>query len=81
MFTRRRFLTGAGGLAAAAIAALELPSQAAPYKDAPLQVFGAHEEATLGQMRNCMGVGNVVAGVAAAALLLDKRGRDSAGLS
>ena len=31
-----------------------------------MQVFGQHEEATLAQMRNCMGVGNLVAGVGCA---------------
>lgn len=46
----------------AAVAA-ELPPQAPQYRDAPLQVFGEHDEGTLAQMRNCMGVGNVVAGV------------------
>lgn len=29
----------------------------------PLKVFGDHDEGTLAQMRNCMKVGNVVAGV------------------
>ncbi len=48
------------------IATVELPPQEAAYADAPLTVFGPHEEATLGQMRNCMGVGNVVAGVVCA---------------
>ncbi len=38
-------------------------AQPAAYRDAPLAVFGTHEPNTLGQMRNCMGVGNVVAGV------------------
>ncbi len=48
------------------LAAVTLPEQDAAYQDAPLQVFGTHDEATLGQMRNCMGVGNVVAGVVCA---------------
>ena len=48
------------------IAAVELPPQADAYKDAPLTVFGPHEAGTLGQMRNCMAVGNVVAGVVCA---------------
>ncbi len=48
------------------IAAVELPPQDAAYADAPLKVFGAHDESTLGQMRNCMGVGRVVAGVVCA---------------
>jgi tRNA-splicing ligase RtcB (3'-phosphate/5'-hydroxy nucleic acid ligase) len=33
------------------------------FKDAPLQVFGEHDEATIAQMKNCMAVGNVVSGV------------------
>ena len=33
------------------------------FKNAPLKVFGQHEDATIAQMRNCMSVGNVVAGV------------------
>jgi tRNA-splicing ligase RtcB (3'-phosphate/5'-hydroxy nucleic acid ligase) len=51
---------------AAEAASVELPPQAAAYQDAPLRVFGEHAEATLAQMRNCMGVGNVVAGVVCA---------------
>ncbi len=51
---------------AAEAASVVLPAQAAAYQDAPLQVFGQHDEATLAQMRNCMGVGNVVAGVVCA---------------
>ena len=43
-------------------AEVELPPQAAEYQDAPLKVFGEHDEGTLAQMRNCMAVGNVVAG-------------------
>jgi tRNA-splicing ligase RtcB len=37
--------------------------QPAEYQNSPLKVFGHHEDATIAQMRNCMGVGNVVAGV------------------
>src|SRR5271169_4606931 len=44
-------------------AAVQLPPQAAAYRDAPLTVFGQHDAATVAQMKNCMGVGNVVAGV------------------
>ena len=51
---------------AAEAAALVLPPQAPAYQDAPLQVFGEHDPATLAQMRNCMGVGHVVAGVVCA---------------
>ncbi len=50
----------------AEIASVALPEQAAAYRDAPLQVFGPHEDATLAQMRNCMVVGRVVAGVVCA---------------
>ena len=46
--------------------AVELPPQAAEYQNAPLTVFGVHEEGTLAQMRNCMAVGNVVAGTVCA---------------
>jgi tRNA-splicing ligase RtcB len=51
---------------AAEAAALVLPPQAPAFQNAPLQVFGQHDDATLAQMRNCMGVGNVVAGVVCA---------------
>lgn len=37
--------------------------QAAEYQNSPLKVFGRHDEATIAQMRNCMAVGNAVAGV------------------
>ncbi len=36
------------------------------FMNAPLKVFGQHEAATIAQMRNCMAVGNVVAGVVCA---------------
>jgi tRNA-splicing ligase RtcB (3'-phosphate/5'-hydroxy nucleic acid ligase) len=48
---------------AAEVAAVELPPQAPEFQNAPLKVFGDHDENTVAQMRNCMGVGNVVAGV------------------
>jgi tRNA-splicing ligase RtcB (3'-phosphate/5'-hydroxy nucleic acid ligase) len=47
---------------AAAVAAT-LPPRASQFQNAPLQLFGDHDEGTLAQMRNCMKVGNVVAGV------------------
>lgn len=37
--------------------------RAPEFQNAPLKVFGRHDEATIAQMRNCMAVGNVVAGV------------------
>jgi tRNA-splicing ligase RtcB (3'-phosphate/5'-hydroxy nucleic acid ligase) len=37
--------------------------QDAAYQGSPLKVFGTHEEATITQMRKCMAIGNVVAGV------------------
>jgi tRNA-splicing ligase RtcB (3'-phosphate/5'-hydroxy nucleic acid ligase) len=43
--------------------AATLPPQAAEYQNSPLRIFGQHDEATIAQMRNCMGVGNAVAGV------------------
>ncbi len=47
----------------AATVAAELPPQAEQYQNAPLMIMGGHDEGTIAQMRNCMGVGNVVAGV------------------
>ena len=41
----------------------QLRPQEERFKNAPLKVFGRHEDATVAQMRNCMAVGNVVAGV------------------
>jgi len=42
--------------------AVELAPQTPEFQKAPLQIFGQHDEATIAQMRNCMRVGNVVAG-------------------
>jgi tRNA-splicing ligase RtcB (3'-phosphate/5'-hydroxy nucleic acid ligase) len=50
----------------AAEAAVTLPPQAPQFQNSPLKVFGAHDEATIAQMRNCMRVGNAVAGVVCA---------------
>src|SRR5260370_36489952 len=49
--------------AEAAAVATALPPQAPQFQNAPLKVFGEHDEGTLAQMRNSMAVGNVVAGV------------------
>lgn len=38
-------------------------TQALKYKDSPLRIFGEHDNGTIAQMRSCMAVGNVVAGV------------------
>src|ERR1044072_9075433 len=43
-------------------AAGELPPQATQYRNSPQKVVGEHEDGSLAQMRNCMAVGNVVAG-------------------
>lgn len=37
--------------------------QAPQYRNSPLKIFGKHEDATIAQMRNCMSIGNAVAGV------------------
>ena len=37
--------------------------QADRFKNSPLKVVGDHDAATIAQMRDCMGVGNAVAGV------------------
>jgi tRNA-splicing ligase RtcB (3'-phosphate/5'-hydroxy nucleic acid ligase) len=47
--------------AAASIASLR--PQQPQYRDSPLKIFGEHDEATIAQMKNCMAVGNAVAGV------------------
>lgn len=52
---------------AALAVALSQQGIAAPqpdtFKGAPLKIFGAHDDATIAQMSNCMAVGNVVKGV------------------
>jgi len=48
---------------AAEASVLELPAQSSAYQNAPLLMLGQHDDATIAQMRNCMNVGNVVAGV------------------
>ena len=49
--------------AEAVAADIALKPQAAQYQNSPLKVFGKHDDATIAQMRNCMSVGNAVAGV------------------
>jgi tRNA-splicing ligase RtcB len=49
--------------AAAAQDIVAMRPQDAQFQNSPLNVFGRHDEATIAQMRNCMSVGNVVAGV------------------
>jgi len=49
--------------AAAAAEFASMRPQEPQYRNSPLKVFGPHEDATIAQMRNCMAVGNAVAGV------------------
>src|SRR5712672_4593052 len=50
--------------AAAASAEIAMIAPQPPqFQNSPLKIFGDHDEATVAQMRNCMAVGNVVAGV------------------
>jgi tRNA-splicing ligase RtcB len=49
--------------AAAAAEIATIAPQAAEFQNSPLTIFGRHDAATVDQMRNCMAVGNVVAGV------------------
>jgi tRNA-splicing ligase RtcB len=44
-------------------ASAAIAPQAPRFQNSPLQIFGEHDDATVAQMRNCMAVGNVVAGV------------------
>ena len=48
---------------AAAAVIVNLRPQEPQFQNSPITVIGEHEESTLAQMRNCMGVGNAVAGV------------------
>ncbi len=50
-------------LKAAEALSVELPPQAPAYQNSPLKIFGTHDDATVAQMRNCIGIGNVVGGV------------------
>lgn len=51
---------------AAAVEIANLRPQEPQYQNSPIKVFGRHDEATIAQMRNCMSVGNAVAGVVCA---------------
>src|SRR5438309_257990 len=61
---RQEHLAREAATAAAGIAAMR--PQDAQFQNSPLKVFGQHDEATIAQVRNCMAVGNVVAGVVCA---------------
>src|SRR5277367_2051113 len=41
---------------------VEIAPQSAEFTNSPLKIFGLHEPKTIEQMRNCMSVGNCVAG-------------------
>jgi len=58
---RKEHLAREANAAASEIASLR--PQEPRFQNAPLKIFGAHDEATVAQMRNCMAVGNVVSGV------------------
>jgi tRNA-splicing ligase RtcB (3'-phosphate/5'-hydroxy nucleic acid ligase) len=58
---RQEHLQREAATAAAGIAAIA--PQAPRFQNSPLKIFGEHEASTVAQMRNCMAVGNVVAGV------------------
>ena len=49
--------------AAQTAADIAIKPQAPEFQNSPLTVFGEHDENTIAQMKNCMAVGNVVAGV------------------
>lgn len=48
---------------AAATEIATLRQQKLQYQNSPIKIFGQHDNATVVQMRNCMSVGNAVAGV------------------
>jgi tRNA-splicing ligase RtcB (3'-phosphate/5'-hydroxy nucleic acid ligase) len=49
--------------AADTAAQIAVEPQAPEFQNSPLKIFGQHDENTIAQMKNCMAVGNVVAGV------------------
>src|SRR5580692_5515201 len=49
--------------AATATQIAAIAPQAPEFQNSPLKIFGQHDAATVAQMRNCMSVGNAVAGV------------------
>ena len=49
--------------AAQTAADIAIKPQAPQYQNSPLKIYGEHDENTIAQMRNCMAVGNAVAGV------------------
>jgi tRNA-splicing ligase RtcB len=49
--------------AADAAAEIAIKPQEPRFQNSPLKIFGQHDENTIAQMKNCMAVGNVVAGV------------------
>lgn len=61
---RKEHLTREAKAAAADIA--NLRPQEPQYQNSPIKIFGQHDDATIAQMRNCMSVGNAVAGVVCA---------------
>ena len=58
---RKEHMARETAAASAEIAMIAL--QASEFQNSPLKIFGEHDDATVAQMRNCMAVGNVVAGV------------------
>lgn len=58
---RKEQLAREAKAAAAEIATLR--PQELQYQNSPIKIFGQHDTATVAQMRNCMSVGNAVAGV------------------
>jgi tRNA-splicing ligase RtcB (3'-phosphate/5'-hydroxy nucleic acid ligase) len=61
---RKEQLAREAAVAAADIASLR--PQPEKFQNSPLKIFGQHDAATVAQMKNCMAVGNVVAGVVCA---------------
>ncbi|HXX49875.1 MAG TPA: RtcB family protein [Xanthobacteraceae bacterium] len=59
---RQEHLAREAAEAATQIAATTAP-QSPAFQNSPLTIYGRHDDATVAQMKNCMTVGNVVAGV------------------
>lgn len=58
---RKEMLAQEAATAEAEIA--NLRPQEPQFQNSPIKIFGQHDDATVAQMRNCMSVGNAVAGV------------------
>lgn len=60
---RKEHLAAEQASVAAEMVASTIAPQAPQYQNSPIKIFGEHDEGTVAQIRNCMAIGNAVAGV------------------